>query len=177
MEMGVVASNLGDYLDKPGFTLAQLETLRQIFRVMNRFMVFMWKIGLGKMINCWPAVLGSIMVIKNHGRRTGREYLTPVNYAMVDGGVYCTAGFGSGSDWYRNLLARPEVELWLPDGRHKACAQDVFNLQDRITLMRKVIIASGFAGPLFGVDQKKLSDEKLSAITKDYRLLLFKQEQ
>jgi len=129
------------------------------------------------MINCWPAVFGSIMVIKNHGRRSGREYLTPVNYAMVDGEVYCTAGFGSGSDWYRNLLARPQVELWLPDGRRQACAQDVSNSQDRITLMRKVIVASGFAGPLFGVDQKKLSDEKLSAITKDYRLLYFKQEQ
>lgn len=143
---------------------------------MNRFMVFMWKLGLGKWINCWPAGFGRIMVIKNHGRKTGREYLTPVNYAIVDSEVYCTAGFGSGSDWYRNIIARPQVELWLPDGKHKACVEDVSNCPNRITLLRQVIIASGFAGPLFGVNERKLSDEQLGAIAKDYRLLHFKQE-
>lgn len=163
-------------MDTPNFTLDQLNALRRVFRVMNRFMVFMWKLGLGKMINFWPAGFGRIMVIKNHGRKSGREYLTPVNYALVGDEVYCTAGFGAGSDWYRNILAKPQVELWLPDGKHLACAEDASNCPNRVALLRQVIIASGFAGPLFGVNEKKLSDEQLDTITKDYRLLHFKQE-
>jgi hypothetical protein len=40
--------------------------------------------------------------------------------------------------------------------------------------LRQVIIASGFAGPLFGVNPKKLNDEELDAVTQEYRLIHFK---
>src|SRR6185369_17401066 len=112
-------------MDVAKFTSKQLNTLRKIFHAMNHFMVFMWKIGMGKMINMWPAGFGCIMVIKHRGRKSGKEYLTPVNYAIVDGKIYCTAGFGSISDWYRNMLANPNVELWLPEGKRKAQAEDI----------------------------------------------------
>jgi deazaflavin-dependent oxidoreductase (nitroreductase family) len=136
-------------------------------------MVFMWKIGLGKAINMWPAGFGRIMVIKHHGRKSGKEYLTPVNYAIVDGEVYCTAGFGSISDWYRNILVYPRVELWLPNGKQSACAEDISDSPQRLFLLRQVIIASGFAGPLFGVDPKKLNDDELNKVSKNYRLVHF----
>jgi hypothetical protein len=42
--------------------------------------------------------------------------------------------------------------------------------------MRQVIIGSGFAGPLMGVDQRKLSDEQLDVLTRAYRLVQFKLE-
>jgi hypothetical protein len=42
--------------------------------------------------------------------------------------------------------------------------------------MRQVIIASGFAGPLFGVNQRKYSDEQLAALTRDYQLVHFELE-
>jgi hypothetical protein len=142
---------------------------------MNRFMVWMWKMGWGKMMNMWPSVGGRIMVIQHRGRRSGKEYLTPVNYALVNGEIYCTAGFGSVSDWYRNMLVRPQVELWLPEGRNFYCAEDVSNSPNRLFLLRQVIIASGFAARLFGIDHKKLNDEQLDAISKDYRLIHFSQ--
>ena len=59
---------------------------------------------------------GQIMVLTHTGRKSGLRRRTPVNYALVDGEVYCTAGFGQISDWYRNILANPQVEVWLPDG-------------------------------------------------------------
>ncbi len=163
-------------MDTTHFSREQLNGLRRAFHVLNRFMVFLWKLGLGKFINCWPAGFGRIMVIKHRGRRTGREYLTPVNYAPDGSEVYCLAGFGSGSDWYRNLQAEPRVELWLPDGKHRACAEDISDSPERIAWLRRIIIASGFAGPLFGVNEKKLSDAELEAIAKDYRLIHFRQE-
>ena len=160
-------------MDVANFTPKQLKTLRRVFRAMNPFMVFMLKIGLGWTMNIMPSVSGRIMVIKHRGRKSGKEYLTPVNYAIVDGEIYCTAGFGSMSDWYRNMLAKPSIELRLPEGWRRARAEDVSDSPKRVFLMRQAIIGSGFAGPLFGVNQKKLNDEQLDAVTKDYRLIHF----
>ena len=160
-------------MDVTKFTSKQLNTLRRIFHAMNPFMVFLLRIGLGWTMNIIPSVSGRIMVIKHRGRKSGKEYLTPVNYAVVDGEVYCTAGFGSISDWYKNIMANPNVQLWLPEGKRKAIAEDMSDSPKRVFLMRQVIIGSGFAGPLFGVNQKKLNDEQLDVITKEYRLIHF----
>ncbi len=163
-------------MDTTKATPQQLNSLRKFFHAMNRFMVFMWRIGMGRMINFWPAVIGRIMVIKHRGRKSGKEYLTPVNYAIVDGEIYCLAGFGSRSDWYRNMMANPNVELWLPEGKRAACAEDVSEAPNRLFVLRQIIIASGFAGPTFGVDPRKVDDEKLDSISKGYRLVHFVME-
>ena len=163
-------------MDVTKFTPQQRNTLLKVFHAGNRFMVWMWKMGWGQAINIWRAAFGRIMVIKHRGRKSGKEYLTPVNYAIVDGEIHCTAGFGAISDWYRNILVYPRVELWLPEGKNIYCADDISDSPRRLFLLRQVIIASGFAGPLFGINPKKLNDEQLDKISKDYRLVHFTQQ-
>ena len=144
--------------------------LRRLFRVLNRLMVILFRLGLGAWGNA-SKYGGYIMVIKNTGRKSGLSRLTPVNYAMVNGDVYCTAGFGEESDWYRNIMTNPQVEIWLPNGRWAGVAEDVTGLSDRASIFRQVIIASGFAGLLFGVNQKKMSDSELDELLAHYRLI------
>lgn len=163
-------------LDTPSYTPEQMSRLRRFFHAMNPLMVWMWKAGLGKLINSWPSVFGRIMVIRHKGRKSGKEYLTPVNYAIVDGEIYCSAGFGSSTDWYRNLLASPCGAVWLPDGWRHAHAVDESGSPRRAELLRKITIASGMAGPLLGVDQRKLSDEELLNLERDYRIVHFEVE-
>lgn len=163
-------------LDTPNFTPGQMQVLRRVFHALNHFMILMWKIGMGRMLNSWRAVGGRIMLIRHRGRRSGKEYLTPVNYAVVNGEIYCTAGFGARTDWYRNILTNAAVELWLPEGRRRAHATDASSSPERASLLRQVMIASGFAAPLFGVDQRRLNDEQLVRIAKDYRLVHFELE-
>ena len=146
------------------------QRLRTMFKSFNRFMMLLWRLGLGSWGN-GTEFGGSVMVIKHTGRKTGLTRHTPVNYAVVDGDIYCTAGFGSTSDWYVNLLAIPQVEIWLPDGRWAGVAEDVSDSQDRGALLRQVIIASGFAGPLFGADPKKLTDADFEKLMDNYRLI------
>ena len=83
---------------------------------MNHFMVFDVEARPGTgCSNGWPA--GAAASGHRAPRpQSGKQYLTPVNYALVDGEVYCTAGFGPRTDWYRNILADPNVRLWLPQG-------------------------------------------------------------
>ena len=162
-------------MDANNMTPKQMNTARKVFHTFNHLMVFMWKIGMGRMINVWPAVIGRIMVIKHRGRKSGKVYLTPVNYAIVDGEIYCTAGFGSISDWYRNMLVHPTVELWLPGQKCSYIAEDVSDSPKRLHILRQVLIASGFAGPMFGIYPRKINDEQLEKLAKDYRLVHFKQ--
>ncbi|MEW5987425.1 MAG: nitroreductase family deazaflavin-dependent oxidoreductase, partial [Chloroflexota bacterium] len=137
------------------------ERLRQIFKRFNNFMVLLWRLGFGRWFDAWPEVGGLIMVITHTGRKTGRQRRTPVNYAIVDGEVYCTAGFGRISDWYRNVRVNPQVEVWLPDGWWAGVVEDVSQDERRIQLMRAVAIGSGFAARAFGLNPHTLSDEEL----------------
>src|SRR5690606_35539750 len=147
------------------------QKLRQGFKYFNRFMILNWRLGLGPWISFWPEGFGQFMVITHKGRKTGLQRRTPVNFARVGGEVYCVAGFGPATDWYRNILQNPEVEIWLPDSRWSATAEDVSDCPERIPLLRQVILGSGFACRMFGVDASRLSDEELDALTTNYRLV------
>lgn len=149
--------------------------LRHGFKYLNRYMVLMWRLGLGKWLNSAPTLLGRYMVIVNVGRKTGQKRFAPVNYATVDGQVYCVAGFGAGSHWYQNIMANPQVELWLPDGRWAAQAVDVTDSDDAIAKIRQVLIASAFVAPLVGIDPHTIPDAELAAATAEYRLIRFEQ--
>jgi len=144
---------------------------RQLFKVFNRFMILLWKLGLADWINLWPSVFGQFMVITHTGRKTGFRRLTPVNYAIIDGEIYCCSGFGISADWYRNILSNPTVEVWLTEGRWIGEAKDVSDDPNFPFILREVLRASGFAAPLFGVDPKKLNNEQFIKLTKSYRLI------
>lgn len=150
----------------------QLEhQLRQGFKRFNPFMVALFRLGLGPFVNAWPEVGGRILVLAHRGRRTGRRRLTPVNYAVVRGGLYITAGFGPAADWYRNILNDPHVDVWLPDGWWAGVAEDVSDSPERVSLLRQVLIGSGIVAPLAGVDPHALDDERLNVLTASYRLV------
>jgi deazaflavin-dependent oxidoreductase (nitroreductase family) len=145
--------------------------LRGFFRKFNRFMLLMWRLGLGRWVNAWPAVGGRIMVITHTGRRTGKRRLTPVNYSPVGEAVYCTAGFGARSDWYRNLLSDPRVDVWLPQARWPGVAEDVSDSPERTLRLREVLVASGFAAYLAGINPRRVSDAELERLVGEYRLI------
>lgn len=152
------------------------EYLRQLFKKFNHFMLLVWRLGLGNWLNAWPSVGGRIMVITHTGRKTGNKRRTPVNYNEVDGEIYCTAGFGAKSDWYRNIMANPRVEVWLPDGWWAGTVEDASDHERRTELMRQVLIGSGAVAPLFGLDPKKMSDAELEKATAAYCLLHVKRQ-
>ena len=145
--------------------------LRQSFKQLNKFMLLMWRLGLGPWINIWPQGFGRIMVVTHKGRKTGLRRLTPVNYTIIDDAIYCVAGFGKVADWYKNILKDPNVEIWLPDGWWAGIAEDISDADNRHQIMREVLIASGFAAPMFGLDPKKLSESALANATETYQLV------
>lgn len=160
-------------------TISNRETeakLKRLFKLFNKFMLLLWRLGLGSIGN-QTRFGGYVMVITQTGRKSGQVRRTPVNYAIIDGDIYCTSGFGRRSDWYHNILANPQVEMWLPDGWWAGHAEDVTEAENRIDLMRAVLVGSGFAAYLAGINPHKLSDEELEAATGTYRLIRIRREQ
>ncbi len=147
------------------------QKLKRGFKIFNRFMLLAWRLGLGKSINEWPEVGGRIMVLTHTGRKSGKRRQTPLNYAVVNGEIYCLAGFGASADWYQNILANPQVEVWLPDGWWAGLAEELHGPEHRLLIMRQVIKASGAAGPALGINADQMNDEELDRITKEYRLV------
>jgi deazaflavin-dependent oxidoreductase (nitroreductase family) len=153
-------------------------SLRQSFKYLNRFMLLMWRLGMGGWVNFWPEMIGRIMVVTHTGRKSGRRLHTPVNYAMMDGEVYCTAGFGQVSDWYRNMLANPQVEVWLPNGVlrpnswYGGVAREVHDPAQRIILLRQILKNSGrIVSSSFGYNPWAATDEELAETTRDYHVM------
>ena len=147
------------------------QQMRQAFKNGNRYMLFMWRLGLAKFINISPETIGRIMVLTHVGRKTGALRRTPVNYVVSNNDIYCTAGFGAISDWYRNIKKNPQVEVWLPEGWWQGKAEDVSNHPDRVELLRQVLIASGFAARSIGIYPKTMTAEEIEAVTGDYKLI------
>lgn len=152
------------------------ETLRQMFKNLNRWlMVPMWRLGWGAMINWTWRINGRIMVLVSTGRKSGLRRYTPLNYLPEDGAVCATAGFGMRADWLYNVLESRTAELWLPQGRFSASVEEFTGQPGALGTMRAILMASGFAAPLFmGVDPARISDEDLARETADYRLLRFR---
>jgi deazaflavin-dependent oxidoreductase (nitroreductase family) len=109
---------------------------------------------------------GWLLVIRVRGRKTGLGHDVPLSYLIEDGCVWVMAGFGQGTQWYRNLLADPHVELVLP-GRlpMHAIAEEVRNREIRARILPRLYPATGVPGYLAGANPFRASDERILEVT------------
>jgi deazaflavin-dependent oxidoreductase (nitroreductase family) len=130
------------------FLQRSLPGLSRAFRVLNRLYVLpAIKAGLGP-LHANP-LTGSWMLLRTTGRRTGRRREVALGYALLDGAVYCSAGFGSRTAWYRNLVAEPRVEIILPGGGFAGVAEPVTDPVELDRAWRALIRALGLLGRVF----------------------------
>lgn len=146
--------------------------MSRIFWFLNKFfMVPLFRLGLGPFL-CNP-FSGYILVLKPIGRKSGKTYFTPVNYAIYHGNVCCISGGRRTSDWFRNLLVNPEIEIILPGGAIFARAEEVSDPDERRIVARKVLINAGFAGFFEGYNPRTISDESLHEKINDLPVMSF----
>jgi deazaflavin-dependent oxidoreductase (nitroreductase family) len=108
---------------------------------------------------------GYAMLLRTRGRRSGASRFAPLNYAIVDGAVYCLAGFGRRTHWFRNLCAEPRVAVRLPLRWIEGVAEEVTDPDERLRAVRAVLHAAGWAGFLVGANPWSAPDDVLRAKT------------
>lgn len=147
-----------------------------ILKYGNRAAVLMWKLGMSKLLNAWPAVLGKMMVVKHTDRLTGKDLYTPVNYVEENGTIFCTSFIDRYNDWMIDLVGNPQIEIWLPDGWFSAEAEIVEEGIDRTSRLKAVLNASGFAAPLMGLYPKSMDDFEFGQVAEGFRLVKIKRQ-
>ena len=144
--------------------------MRKIFRFLNKyFMVPVYRLGLGGIFS--NPFSGYIMVLKVIGRKSGKLRYAPVNYAIHQGAIWCISGGRKTSDWYKNLIANPEIEAILPGGAVFGRVSEESDLETRRIIIRQLLKNAGFAGFFEGYNPWKISDEELMEKSADLPLM------
>ena len=122
-----------------------LPSLDRAFRIANRWYVLpAIKAGLGP-LHANP-LTGSWMLLRTTGRTSGQTREVALGYAIVDGSVYCCAGFGPRTNWFRNIEADPRVEVVLPGGAIAGTASEVTDPDELLRAWRALLRAYGLLG-------------------------------
>jgi len=126
----------------------------------NRWsMVPLLRAGLGPWIG--TPIGGYLLLLRARGRRSGVVRETPLSYVVAEGAAWVCAGIGPSTQWYRNVLADPNVDVVLP-GRTIACvARDVRDPAVRRRIMPILVRAIGLPAALGGVDPRRATDEQI----------------
>lgn len=88
-----------------------------IMRWLLRFPVLLYRMGLGWLLNA-----GHIMILTTRGRKTGEPRHVAVEYRTHGSKVFVVSGWGKQPQWYRNVLADPNVTLQMGDKTYAAQA-------------------------------------------------------
>ena len=132
--------------------------LRAFFRFVNRYIVVpAFRKGWGRIIS--NSLTGDIMVLRIAGRKTGKIRYTPVSYARIGPNIYCYQGKETKGQWYLNLLANPEVEVLLPNGRFSGRGEVVSDTTEKLQAIRQILLGSGLNRSMYGFDPKAATDE------------------
>lgn len=138
-----------------------LDPLRRAFLIGNSLLSPALERGLGALVS--NPLTGYLMVLRTRGRRTGLIRTAPLGYVVLDGAIYCCAGFGETTAWYRNLLADPWVEVVLPGRTLRGQAVPVSASDEWLRAYRALIASLGVVGRLTVGDVRRLDDTELLA--------------
>ena len=138
-----------------------LRPLHRAFGAVNRLFVPALDAGLSPLFSN-PAT-GYLMVLRTRGRRSGAIRAAPLGYVILDGAVYCCAGFGATTAWYLNVLAEPTVEVVLPGRTLAGTAAPVTDPAEWVRAYRALIGSMGAIGRLTVGDIADLDDDVLVA--------------
>ncbi len=95
-------------------TARLLKVARPLRRQSSRLVVALYGRGLGRVVANW------LLLLTTRGRRSGRQYTTPIGYMSADPSrlhpspgtvVYLFRAAPGGADWLANLRAQPAVRV------------------------------------------------------------------
>lgn len=151
--------------EQPGLAPAPEPTaaarrMHRAFLALNRWLsVPLLRAGLGPWVG--TPIGGYLLLLRVRGRRSGRIREIPLSYDVVEGAPWVLAGFGPATQWYRNLLADPDVEVVLPGRTLRCVAEDVRDPGTRARILPVLVRAIGLPAYLGGGDPYRDPDERV----------------
>ena len=66
-----------------------------------------------------------VLLLTTIGRKSGLLRVTPLQFEQVDGDFYIASARGQDADWFKNVLANPNVRVQVQDREFDAIAEPV----------------------------------------------------
>lgn len=112
-----------------------------------------------------------VLILTTTGRKSGLPRQTPLQFEEVDGVYYVASARGEKADWYRNLLAHPQVSVRVKDKSFDATAEPItdpakiadflqLRLQRRPRMMRLMLRAEGLPARFTRAQLEQFAAEK-----------------
>ena len=80
---------------------------------------FLYAIGLG------PIYGRLVLLLTTTGRISGKSRVTPLQYEEINGDIYIASARGTKADWYRNIVADPNVSIRVKSRQFKGTAEPI----------------------------------------------------
>ncbi len=96
---------------------APTKTIYHRMKSLNTRMVRNYKRGFGPM--------RMVLLLTTTGRKSGQPRVTPLQFEEVDGDIYIASARGQDSDWFKNILANPNVHVQIGRREFAALAEPV----------------------------------------------------
>jgi deazaflavin-dependent oxidoreductase (nitroreductase family) len=80
---------------------------------------FLYAIGLG------PIYGRVVLLLTTTGRKSGLARVTPLQYEEINGCIYVASARGTKADWYRNIVANPNVKIRVKARQFDGAAEPV----------------------------------------------------
>jgi deazaflavin-dependent oxidoreductase (nitroreductase family) len=110
-------------------------------------------------------------VLRTTGRKTGLVRQAPLGYAVHDGRIVVSAGYGRTCHWFGNALADPQVEVALPGAVLAGRAEEITDPEDRRRTFRAVAAALGVIGRATLGDVEHADDTRVDQLANSFPLL------
>ena len=124
-------------------------------RFLVRTPVLLYRLGLGGLIG------KHTLLLTTTGRRTGLPRVVPLDYQQEGDTLYLIAEQGTGSPWYRNLVANPEVEVQVGSRKARGVATPLADSQEKAHVLKLFARRSArLAERYYGIP-RGASDEEL----------------
>ena len=144
----------GEGLAYPESVLRIMPAMHEAFNAFNTYVsVPALKAGLGRWMS--NPLTGYLMILRTRGRKSGEMRDAPLGYAVIGDAVYCLGGFGTRTNWYRNLLADPHVEVILSSRSFSGIAEDVTDPAERLAALPPLLRTMGPLVETFGLGNPK----------------------
>ena len=125
---------------------------KPVLRLLKLPPQIVYALGLGR-------VMGRlVLLLTTTGRKSGLKRVTPLQYEEVDSVIYLGASRGLKSDWVRNIITDPHVEIRLKARRFDGLAEVItdtaqiadfleLRLKRRPRMVRAMLKAGGLPNP------------------------------
>lgn len=126
-----------------------------------RWALLAYKLGLGRLLK------NQVLVLTTVGRVTGRPRNTPLWHVREGETVFCIAGWGSSSDWVKNLERNPKVTIQIGHRRWDTAGQVVSIPQERERVLSILVRKYGrrMVGMIYHLDRLVLVSFSLPSPT------------